>query len=92
MTEAQDPWNKTPDESSFGRKGTQIEPADGADMETVAKGLYVLTGGTVAFIPADNADDEILTTDELPAGAIVPYYVRRVRSTGTTAVVATIDG
>lgn len=89
---AEDPWNKTPDESSFGRKGKQITPVDGADMETVAKGLYVLVGGTVAFIPADNEDDEILTTDELPAGAIVPYYVRRVLDTGTTATVATIDG
>lgn len=89
---ADDPWNKTPDESSFGRKGAQITPADGADMATVAKGLYVLAGGTVAFIPVDNEDDEILTTADLPAGAIVPYYVRRVLSTGTSATLATIDG
>lgn len=89
---ANDPWNKMPDESSFGRKGAQVEPSDGADLDTVAKGLYVLAGGTVAFVPVDNADGEVIVTGELPAGVIVPYYVRRVRSTGTTATVAAIDG
>lgn len=87
-----DPWNVSPSESLFGQKGAEITPNDGEDLETVAKGVVVLTAGTLAFIPADNEDDETITYGELPVGYIVPYFVRRVLDTGTSATVASIDG
>ncbi|AZO29425.1 hypothetical protein [Mesorhizobium sp. M1B.F.Ca.ET.045.04.1.1] len=86
-----DPYNSTPNETNFGQRGAQITPNDGVDLETVSKGLVVLVSGTLVFIPADNEDDETLTYGTLPVGAIVPYFVRRVLDTGTTATVASID-
>ncbi|TIX28924.1 hypothetical protein [Mesorhizobium sp.] len=88
---AVDPWNTTPGESSFGQKGAQITPSDDADLATVSKGLVVLGAGTLSFIPADNADSDEITYSDLPVGYIVPYFVRRVLATGTTATVASID-
>ncbi|TJW14461.1 MAG: hypothetical protein E5W82_10825 [Mesorhizobium sp.] len=87
-----DPWNVSPNESLFGQKGAEITPSDDTDLATVAKGLVVLAAGTLSFIPADNADGETITYGELPIGYIVPYFVRRVLSTGTSATVASIDG
>lgn len=89
---ATDPWNTTPNETNFGQKGAQIVPSNDTDLVTVAKGLVVLAAGTLSFIPADNADDEEITYGSLPIGYVVPYFVRRVLSTGTTATVASIDG
>ncbi|TIW21456.1 MAG: hypothetical protein E5V63_29300 [Mesorhizobium sp.] len=89
---AADPWNATPNETNFGQRGAQITPNDDADLDTVSKGLVVLISGTLVFIPADNEDNETLTYGTLPVGAVVPYFVRRVLATGTTATVASIDG
>ncbi|BCH33125.1 hypothetical protein MesoLjLc_50550 [Mesorhizobium sp. L-8-10] len=91
---AVDPWDKTPDEQTFGRAGATITPNDNEDLETVSKGLYVLAEGTVAYIPANNEGNSgaaILTTGSLTAGSVIPYFVRRVMSTGTSATVASID-
>lgn len=87
-----DPWNKSPNMSTFGRRGAEVEPSDTADLTNVAKAITVLTAGTLAFIPADNANDEIITYDEVTVGFIPPYLVRRVMETGTTATVATVEG
>lgn len=54
------------------------------DLDTYVKAFRCNTGGTVSFIPARNADSEIITIDVV-AGEIVPIMTRRIRTTGTTA-------
>jgi hypothetical protein len=77
--------------TSFGRKGAVVAPSDTADLATIAKAVVVCTAGNLAIVPAGNADNEIITFTGCPIGFVPPYIVRRVRSTGTTATVATVD-
>ena len=88
---ATDPWDKTPDELTFGREGATITPSDSDDLETVSKGVLVCAAGNVVFIPAGNADNETITITSAPVGLVIPFFIRRVLSTGTTATVASID-
>lgn len=91
---SKDPFASTrgrPNVLTNGFKGKPVNPSDGADLPLYVKGLTVLTEGTLSIIPAGNADDEILTFGTLQPGYSVPYQVRRVRSTGTTATVATVE-
>lgn len=76
--------------SSFGRRGTVVVPSNTVDLATVAKSVVLLTAGNVSIIPAE--ETVALAFVDLPAGYIIPYQVRRVTSTGTTATVATIEG
>lgn len=82
-----------PNESTLGSSGRPVTTSDTVDMAPYAKALVVLAAGTVKIIPSKNADGAPLAfTDSLPAGTIIPYRVRRVFATGTTATLATIDG
>lgn len=87
-----DPWSKTPDQQSFGRKGTAVTPSDTADLTDVAKAITVTASGTLSIIPVDNGDADTIDYGDVPVGFTPPYLVRRVMSTGTTATVATVDG
>jgi hypothetical protein len=83
-----DPWNSTPDEQSFARAGAPIVPAN-SDMATVSKGLLVCATGDVVFIPVGSADGDAITITGAPAGMIIPYFVRQVKTT-TTATVSSL--
>lgn len=85
------PWDTTPDEQTFGQAGATITPSDTEDLANVSKGIVVCATGNVVVIPVNNADEETITFTAVPAGFIVPYFIRRVLSTGTTATVASID-
>jgi len=50
----------------------------------VAKGLYIDQAGTLAFIPADNLDNAVVSINVV-AGTRIDGFVRRVLSTGTSA-------
>lgn len=58
-----------------------VVPSDSVDLEHVAIGLYVQTGGTISLITAAGATRSIVVADF----SILPLGVRRVRATGTTA-------
>lgn len=77
------------DAQSFGRRGYVVTPGS-SDLADVAKGLVVLSAGDATIIPVGNTDSQTLPFTDLPAGAIIPYQVRRV--TAATAVLATIEG
>ena len=76
---------------SFGRTSLQITPNNDTDLPTPIKSLMVIASGTLAFIPADNADDEtVVVAEDLPVGFILPFVVRRVLASGTSASVVGI--
>lgn len=60
-----------------------VTPSDGADLANFSKGLYVGGAGNVSVIAVD--DSAAVTFVGVPAGAVLPIRVKRVRSTGTTA-------
>ena len=74
----------------FGRKARAVTPHDDNDLDPYAK-IVVLTAGTLVVLPMQNDDGDTITFGELPVGYVVPFDVRRVLDTGTTAGVATID-
>lgn len=60
-----------------------VTPNDSADLTDHAiKGLWV--GGTGSIVLTTVAGDDV-TIAAVPAGAIVPIQVARVKATGTTA-------
>lgn len=77
--------------SSFGRRSPQVVPSNSADLDEVSKGLFLASAGTVAFVCKGDADEDVRTTAALPAGAMIPFFVRRVMETGTTATVFAIN-
>lgn len=85
------PYGMTPDEQSFARAGDEITPSDSADLASVSKGLWIAAEGTVRFTPVGAEDGAYITSGTLAAGTIVPYLVKRVWLTGTTATVASIN-
>jgi hypothetical protein len=61
-----------------------ITPSDVADLTpNFARGLWTGTGGSISVILVDDTTEITLTN--VPAGAILPLFVARVRATGTTA-------
>ncbi|MBB5045932.1 hypothetical protein HNR60_000667 [Rhodopseudomonas rhenobacensis] len=78
--------------SSFGAKGLAIAKSDSADIAGgPVKAITVTAAGSLSFIPPGNADNDPISYADVPVGFIPPYQVRRVKSTGTTATVRTIE-
>lgn len=76
---------------AFGEIGRAITPDDTNDIVPYPRSVYVGVAGNVRFLPAKNVDGAYLTLP-FAAGAIIPWKVRRVYATGTTATnLAAID-
>ncbi|ODT71612.1 MAG: hypothetical protein ABS75_07265 [Pelagibacterium sp. SCN 63-23] len=82
-------WNDSANTiSTFGRKGRVVTPA-AVDLDPIAKAVVMLAAGNITIIPRDNANGAPITFNDVPAGFIPPYQVRRV--TACTSSCATID-
>lgn len=65
------------------RKCFAITPSDSAELPTVAKALYIGTGGDLCLKAAD--DTAFVTFRNLPDGFIIDVRAIAVLATGTTA-------
>jgi hypothetical protein len=74
----------------FGRKSRAVTPNDSTDIDPYARVVCVSTGN-ISVIPVENADGVPVPFLAVAAGFVVPFQVRRVMSTGTTATVYTVD-
>jgi hypothetical protein len=74
----------------FGRKSRAVTPNDSTDLDPYARVVCVSTGN-ISVVPVENADNVPVPFLAVAAGFVVPFQVRRVMSTGTTATVYTID-
>jgi hypothetical protein len=82
-------WNdNAANQMTFGRKGRVIVPG-AVDLDPVAKAVVMLAAGDITIVPVGNANNQTLAFVGLPAGALVPYQVRRV--TACSSSCATID-
>jgi len=59
-----------------------VTPSDSTDLDALAKGLYVGTGGDVVIM--DRAGNTV-TFVNVVSGSVLPVFVTRVMSTNTTA-------
>lgn len=65
------------------RNGATVTPADGADLPTMAYGLWVGGAGTLTVTFLETGTN--ITLSAVPAGTYIPIAVKRVWATGTTA-------
>lgn len=90
---AQDPHATAPDALlANGSEGRVLTPSDTVDIAAYPRAVVVLQAGNLAYLPSRNADGQVLSFVNLPAGWVSPHRVRRVMATGTTATVATVEG
>jgi hypothetical protein len=66
-----------------GTRQFSITPDDDNDLAVVVRAIRVTGAGNVAFIAAN--DTAAVTWTGCIVGEIIPMYVKRVLSTGTTA-------
>lgn len=64
------------------RDGLNITPNDSTDLAFTAKSLYVGGTGDVKITTASGA---ILTFPNVQGGSVLPWFVKRLWATGTTA-------
>lgn len=68
---------------SVAESGFEITPDDAADLPTVTRSVYVGTGGNLTCILVN--DDTPVTFFNAVSGGILPFRVKKVLATGTTA-------
>lgn len=68
----------------YAQRAVPITPADGTDLPDVAIVVVTVAGN----LAVQDAFGTAITFTALPAGYIVPFQVRRVLATGTTASAA----
>lgn len=78
---------------TFGGNSVAVVKSDTVDFAAYPKGLVVTAAGDLVVLPLGAADDgaHLITFSAIFAGFIVPFRVRRVMATGTTASCATIE-
>lgn len=78
---------------SLGANSVAVTPSDTVDFTSYPKGIVVTATGNLVVLPLKAADDgsHLITFTGVAAGFIVPFRVRRVMATNTTASVATIS-
>jgi hypothetical protein len=76
--------------SAAARKAAAVTTSDTTDLPNVAtRGLFVVASGTLTIDPIDGAGNLSLGSPVI--GTLIPIQVRRVRQTGTTAVVVALS-
>lgn len=78
---------------SAGNNSTAVSKSDTVDFSTYPKAVVVTVAGNMVVLPLKAADDgsHLITFTAVPVGFQIPFRVRRVMSTGTTASLATVD-
>lgn len=59
-----------------------VTPSDATDLPARVRSLYVGGAGDISVVASDGSTATLST---VPAGSIIPLWVRRVNATGTTA-------
>lgn len=69
-----------------------VTPSDTVDFVSYPKSLVVTVAGNLVVLPLKAPDDgvHLITFTSVAAGFVLPFRVRRVMSTSTTASVAAV--
>lgn len=71
-------------------KSAAITPSDTVDLTSYAR-VVVIAAGNAKVLPTQNDDAVGITFTGLTVGTVLPFNVRRVFATGTTASLATLS-
>lgn len=77
-------------ELQVNRSSVAVVPSDTIDFNPYPRSVQVVTAGTVSCLPLKNADASFVNFGSLLAGYILPFRVRRINSTLTTAALAAL--
>lgn len=70
-----------------GASSTAIVPSDAANLATTSRWLWVGTGGNVALLLDEDANDAgSRVLKNVASGTLLPFAVKKVFSTGTNAL------
>lgn len=77
-------------EGTIDRTAAAVVTSDTADFASYPKNVTVLVAGTVVCLPLKNTDSAggLITFGSLSAGYKLPWRVRRINATGTSATLA----
>jgi hypothetical protein len=77
---------------TFGTNSAIVAKSDTVDFTSYPKGVVITSAGDVDVLPLTAADDgaHIIPFRGVSAGFIIPFRIRRVNATNTTAALATI--
>ncbi|MFG1188605.1 spike base protein, RCAP_Rcc01079 family [Xanthobacter flavus] len=86
-----DPYVSEADTSAhLGRKARNVTPSGAdVDLDPIPKTVLCTTDGTLAYVPVDNADGEVVSL-VVSAGYVALHRPRRIKST-TTCIVWTVE-
>lgn len=59
-----------------------VTPSDNDDLTSWVRGVYV---GGAGDLKVTMRDDSVVTFTAVPAGSVLPIYIKKIHSTGTTA-------
>jgi hypothetical protein len=72
-------------ELQVNRTGVAVVPSDTVDFTSYPRSVVVTVAGTVSALPLKNADASFVNFGSLAIGTVIPFRVRRINSTLTTA-------
>lgn len=72
-------------ELQVNRSSVAVTPSDTIDFSSYPRSVVVVAPGTVSALPLKNADASFVNLGSLLAGYILPFRVRRINATNTTA-------
>jgi hypothetical protein len=81
------------DRATAGNNSKAVTPSDTVDFVSYPNSILVVAAGSLVVLPLKAADDgaHLITFAHVEPAYIVPFRVRRVMSTGTSATVVTIE-
>jgi hypothetical protein len=81
---ANDPYTRGA-EATVNRTSVPVVPSDTVDFTSYPKAVVVTVAGTGSALPLKNADAAFVNFGSVLAGYVIPFRVRRINATSTTA-------
>jgi hypothetical protein len=72
-------------ELQVNKSSVAVTPSDTVDFVSYPRSVVVTVAGTVSALPLKNADASFVNFGSLAIGNVLPFRVRRINSTLTTA-------
>ena len=87
--QTKDPYAKG-GELQVNRSSVAVVPSDTVDFNLYPRSVTVVVAGTVSALPLKNADASFVNFGSMIAGAVIPFRVRRINATNTTAMLVAL--
>jgi hypothetical protein len=72
-------------ELQVNKSSVAVTPSDTVDFASYPRSVVVTVAGTVSALPLKNADASFVNFGSLAIGTVLPFRVRRINATNTSA-------